>query len=280
MLPLAGRITEAMQLRFLHIHAYELSHTWGMDGRLLDNAVVWLLEDGAIELSDGGPVARAVAGDVLFLAPGTRLTCRARTASLRIVSLNFEAAFAGRWPVSLRFPLRLAGDTEPLAAVLRGMLADDAAPDGPGKPLLLQAGLLRLLGLMAAGAAAARDELPDAGRLDARVREAIAQLERRPGAFPAAAELAEAANASESHLRKLFLRETGMPPLQYAHRLKASLAMRRLAGSDERVSDIAYSLGYEDPNYFARMFKKCSGMTPQEYRRKHRDWMSGEVDPS
>ncbi|MBB6730930.1 helix-turn-helix transcriptional regulator [Cohnella zeiphila] len=277
MFPLAGRITEAMQLRYLHIRRYDLPHTWRIDGRELDNAVIWLIDDGAIRLeTEGFAPIDAADSDVLFLAPGTKLTCRARTASLSIVSLNFEAAFAGRWPVSLRFPVRYEGDRAELAAVLHGLLADEAAAPSAAKPFLLQAGLLRLLGLMAAGMAAKREAMPETGGIDARVREAIARMAGRPDAFPASAELAEAAGVSESHLRKLFLRETGMTPLQYALRLKVSLAMRRLAGSDDRIAEIAYSLGYEDPNYFARLFRKCSGMTPQEYRRKHRDWMLAE----
>ncbi|THF77087.1 helix-turn-helix transcriptional regulator [Cohnella fermenti] len=275
MLPLTGRITEAMQLRYLHIQMYDLPHTWHIDGRTMDNAVVWQMDDGEIVLSanDAAPI-RAAVGDVLFLAPGTKLTCRAAAATQRIVSLNFEAAFAGRWPASLRFPLRYAGATAPLATVLRDLLANEAAEDSAGKPLLLQAGLLRLLGLMASGTAEARESLSSDGSVDVRVREAIARMTSRPDAFLSAAELSEAARTSESHLRKLFLREFGMPPLQYAHRLKATLAMRRLAGSDERISEIADSLGYVDPNYFTRMFKRSVHMTPQEYRRKHRDWMS------
>lgn len=93
MLPLAGRITEAMQLRFLHIKRYDLSYTWSIPDRMLENAVIWLVEDGAMDLEVSGEGRlHSVAGDLLFLTTGTRLTCRAKTSSLRIVSLNYEAA--------------------------------------------------------------------------------------------------------------------------------------------------------------------------------------------
>ncbi|MFK7692977.1 helix-turn-helix domain-containing protein [Paenibacillus sp. HJGM_3] len=292
MLPIEGRITEAMQIRFLHIKRYALTHTWRIADRTLEQAVFWLVEDGMLVLeADGGPPLECVAGDLLFLAPGTRLACHAKSATLGIVSLNFEAALplplgrGGRWPVALRFPLRCCRAADPaaaeLAAVLRGLLADAAAADSAGKPLLLQAGLLRLLGLLAAGRAAGAAGAgigTGADRTDPRVREAIALMAARPDALPTVRQLADAVRTSEPHLRKLFLRDTGLPPLQYLHRLKATMAMHRLAGSNERVAEIAYALGYEDANYFARMFKKAVGFPPQDYRRKHRDWMQGSPD--
>lgn len=276
MLPLAGRITEAMQLRFLHIKQYDLPHTWKIENRVLEQAVIWLIEDGGIALEAKGETLRCGAGELIFLTPGTRLTCRAMTASLRIISLNYETAVplerGGRWPASMRFPLRYGNDATELAAVIRGMLADEAA-DSAGKELLQQGGLLRVLGLMTAGYAAVHGLDPSDSRSDNRVSEAIAYMTSRPDGLPTVRQLAEAVRASEPHLRKLFIRDTGMPPLQYLHRWKAKMAMRRLAASDERVSEIAYALGYEDANYFSRMFKKAVGFSPLEYRRKHRDWM-------
>ena len=47
-------------------------------------------------------------------------------------------------------------------------------------------------------------------------------------------------------------------------------AARRLLKSDERISDISYSVGYETPNYFARCFKETFGISPQEYRKRSR----------
>ncbi|TVY10935.1 helix-turn-helix domain-containing protein [Paenibacillus cremeus] len=290
MLPLAGRITEAMQLRFLHIKQYDLPHTWRIDRRVLEHAVIWLIEEGALTLEAaaaeeslslrggaGEPEALPCgAGELLFFPPGTLLSCRAQSASLQLISLNYETAAplerGGRWPASLRLPLRYGGDTAELAAVLRLMLADDDA-DSAGKPLLMQAGLLRLLGLMAARRAPALDARSADGGSDPRVADAIAHMSQRPAAQPSVKQLAEAVGTSESHLRKLFLRDTGMAPLQYWHALKAKLAMRRLAATSEHVSEIAHALGYEDANYFSRVFKKVIGLTPQEYRRKHRDWM-------
>ncbi|MEG0126989.1 MAG: helix-turn-helix domain-containing protein [Clostridia bacterium] len=47
-------------------------------------------------------------------------------------------------------------------------------------------------------------------------------------------------------------------------------AARRLLKGEERISDIAYGVGYEQPNYFSRCFKEIFGLSPQEYRRRSR----------
>ena len=46
---------------------------------------------------------------------------------------------------------------------------------------------------------------------------------------------------------------------------------RRLLVSSENVSDIAYEVGYEDPNYFIREFKAAFGYTPNQYRKAARE---------
>ena len=37
--------------------------------------------------------------------------------------------------------------------------------------------------------------------------------------------------------------------------------------TDKTVKEVAYTLGFSDQNYFIRMFRKVTGITPQEYRR-------------
>jgi len=42
-----------------------------------------------------------------------------------------------------------------------------------------------------------------------------------------------------------------------------------LLNSDKSVSELAYSLGFEYPQYFSRLFKSKTGMTPGEFRNKN-----------
>ncbi len=53
-------------------------------------------------------------------------------------------------------------------------------------------------------------------------------------------------------------------------RLRVEDAKRRLEVSDTPVDDISYSIGYEEPAFFRRLFKRTTGLTPSAYRRKFR----------
>jgi AraC-like DNA-binding protein len=79
-------------------------------------------------------------------------------------------------------------------------------------------------------------------------------------------ELAHACGLSGSHFSHLFHKTTGMPPLEYFIRLKLERACIYLFDSDLKIKEIAYHVGYDDPYYFSRLFKKHMHMSPHQYR--------------
>ena len=56
-------------------------------------------------------------------------------------------------------------------------------------------------------------------------------------------------------------------PLQYIISLRISTAKGYLENSNKNISEISNEIGYENPLYFSRLFKKCTGKTPTEYRK-------------
>lgn len=74
------------------------------------------------------------------------------------------------------------------------------------------------------------------------------------------------------YIRKRFRKETGKSPGSYFKMLKVHAAKKRLVESDEPVSVIAGSLGYDDPYYFSRWFKKHEKVSPAHYRSGLRSW--------
>lgn len=83
-------------------------------------------------------------------------------------------------------------------------------------------------------------------------------------------ELAEYANLSKSHYSRLFKEKTGWSPIAYFNHLKIKKACQILDTSDKRINQISYQLGFNDPYYFSRLFKKIMGVSPRYYRRKQR----------
>jgi len=60
----------------------------------------------------------------------------------------------------------------------------------------------------------------------------------------------------------------GMSPVDFLRRLRMQRAEYLIANSDEAFSQIAYAVGFSDPKYFSKCFKKETGLTPSEYRAK------------
>lgn len=79
--------------------------------------------------------------------------------------------------------------------------------------------------------------------------------------------LAEISCLSKDHFIRLFRKELGTTPLQYINQKKIEKAQLLLVTEDLAVKEIAFQLAFEDYSYFNRLFKKMTGVTPQEYRR-------------
>jgi two-component system, response regulator YesN len=74
---------------------------------------------------------------------------------------------------------------------------------------------------------------------------------------------------SADHLSELFSKEIGTPFIKYLTRYRMNKACELLSMTEDRVRDIGIQVGYTDPSYFCRMFKKVIGISPKEYRKMH-----------
>lgn len=75
-------------------------------------------------------------------------------------------------------------------------------------------------------------------------------------------DIANRVQLSESHLSKIFRNRTGSSPFDYFINLKMQEAIRLLTNKSMRIKEVAFALGYEDPFYFSRLFKKHIGKSP------------------
>jgi len=82
-------------------------------------------------------------------------------------------------------------------------------------------------------------------------------------------ELAALSDLSVAHFCRAFRQSTGCPPHFYLLGLRIEKAKRMLRATREPISTIAMEAGYDDPSYFARIFKKQVGLAPMAYRRKN-----------
>ncbi|KFJ90379.1 AraC family transcriptional regulator [Pseudomonas sp. 1-7] len=82
-------------------------------------------------------------------------------------------------------------------------------------------------------------------------------------------ELAAQFKLSRFHFAKTYRALTGHAPIQDFIQLKMALACRLLDRGDAEVRQVAEQLGYDDPYYFSRLFRKVVGMAPSHYRALH-----------
>lgn len=84
--------------------------------------------------------------------------------------------------------------------------------------------------------------------------------------LPSVKYLAENVHLSASYLSDLLKKETGMNTQDHIHYYLIEEAKNILLNSNNSVSEVAYSLGFEYPQYFSKLFKQKTGKTPIEYR--------------
>jgi AraC-like DNA-binding protein len=73
---------------------------------------------------------------------------------------------------------------------------------------------------------------------------------------------------SARYLSDLLRQETGKPILEHIHIALVNEAKNILMSTGKTVAETAYWLGFENPPYFSRLFKKEVGLTPTEYREQ------------
>jgi len=77
---------------------------------------------------------------------------------------------------------------------------------------------------------------------------------------------AEIAHLSLGRFSHLFTKKTGVSPHKYVLSLRIEEAKELLMYSSMSISEIAASIGISEPSYFSRIFRKCTGYSPTDYR--------------
>ena len=105
------------------------------------------------------------------------------------------------------------------------------------------------------------------GRKDPRqqMRHAVQYIEARSGNTTPTA-VAQAMNLSRGYLRNLFSDAFGQSLQAYIIECRLHTAEKLLLQTDRSISEIAASVGYDDPLHFSKAFKKKHGISPRDYR--------------
>jgi two-component system, response regulator YesN len=98
------------------------------------------------------------------------------------------------------------------------------------------------------------------------IRQAIQYMKRCHRQSMSLDEVAHYCSLSKYHLSHLFKKEVGVSFIDLLNQIRVDKAVYYLKTSDLPVQQIAGLVGYQDANYFSRIFKRYLGCSPKEYR--------------
>lgn len=196
--------------------------------------------------------------DTLFVLPAGAAQYQTTLEPTRTTFIGFRV-LAGLFDESAR-TLTLAAD-EPARVWLEQLCDSQLARPALGAEVtrrLLEALLRRL------------DEIDAAfgrrGRMHPALAEAIARIEQDLACSWSLGKIATAAGLSESHLGALFAAHCGCGPLQYLQQRRLQRACWLLDNPYLRIHEVAAACGYDDVNYFVRLFRRRFGQPPGRWR--------------
>ena len=107
--------------------------------------------------------------------------------------------------------------------------------------------------------------------MEARIERTLTTMRRNLGTQVSIHELAAGSGMSHAYFTLQFRKHTGHSPRSFFNRQKIAKACECLATTDAKVENIAHLLGFGDPFYFCRLFKRLTRQTPTQYRRSCRE---------
>lgn len=102
-------------------------------------------------------------------------------------------------------------------------------------------------------------------KFNEQLREYFVKGEAEGKGLPTVNYMAEKLNISPKYLSDLLKQETGKTAIDLIHLYVVSEAKNMLISGEESISEIAFKLGFENPPYFSRLFKKEVGISPKEF---------------
>jgi len=135
--------------------------------------------------------------------------------------------------------------------------------DIPGTEWRVIGNLLKILGELERFACSGRQ-----ADQDSHVQKALKYMDRNYTRPIGVADIVDHVCLERSYFSRLFREKTGETLRDYLHRYRMDKAMELLLATSYSIEIVARSVGFRDPLHFSRNFKKQTGYSPSEYRKK------------
>jgi AraC family transcriptional activator of pobA len=157
------------------------------------------------------------------------------------------------------------------ASALRDILGSihaEYAKDHPLRELALEAQLIAMTVCLCRLAKIETDTINKSGRGGRHFRRFIELVERQHKFQWSVARYADSLGITPSHLNSICKEYDGRSALQVIHQRLLLAARRGLSHTDVSIAGVARDLGFADPSYFTRFFRRFEGITPGQFRRQ------------
>lgn len=209
------------------------------------------------------------AGDLLFLPPREHHTYQSsRKSPWTIFWIHFRGLRAddhlANLGVSIEQPVISVDDAAVMIDAFEDTFRHATHGFGPAALTGLSTSFARLLGLAKVHHRVHGSRFPKAENRLLKVLSLMRQQLAHPWTLEG---LAAEAGMSIPHFTELCRQQTGMPPLALLIRLRLQRAMDLLQQGNHNVAEAGLAVGYEDPFYFSRLFRKHMGVPPSACRQ-------------
>jgi len=238
---------------------------------------VWFMfphDKGWVRLSREGRTLRSNPGDLILLPEGIEHAVGLSGGGKMLqLAGHFKADVFGSINLLelLGFPILIpASKDAPFPASAKRMVREYAVK-APGWQNVISAELTNLLFyvIRERGSLFRPSRFANAYELMPEITPILKEIEKRlADADLSPFTLAANANISESSLRKLFKTVTGMSPVTFIQRCRVDKACEMLRFTREGIKEIAAACGFAELNFFYRVFKRWTGLTPAKFRKK------------
>ena len=82
-------------------------------------------------------------------------------------------------------------------------------------------------------------------------------------------ELSQKLAVGRRNFDRRFIKATGNTPVEYLQRVKIESAKKAFETTRKNINEVMFEVGYADEKAFREIFKKITGMSPLEYKRKY-----------
>lgn len=280
----------SLRFNFLYVDVYTFTRMWVYPTTVLPYGLLRYILSGEADFWLDGRQIRVQANQVVYIPEGTALDCKARTDDFSFMSIRFVTTVRLQGSDFLSDYFHVQALAEDGAESVRSYfeaIYQAATSHSRGRMFRIRGNLELIIAWLAEQGEAqqaptahqsspysierTRRRAQTAAIRDPRIQAVEDHLVDHPKDKLDLGLLCEIAQVSEPSLRRLFKLQTGKSPGHYLKDLQILTAARELLISEKRVSEIAYDLGYENPNYFSRVFRSIIGLSPQEYRRVSRE---------